>query len=246
EVSISWPVLSFAAGLSVLVALGLGVFTAMRGAGDRGPLLDGGRGQAGSLSASRGGRAVGAAQPAITDVLLGGAGLIGRRLLRALSVDPGFRTESIVTVDVSMPSSSEPGAKARLSQFFTAAFDRLRAVPGIQDVGAASAVPLDGGLPDGMFLIVTAKEAPTSFGGFRECFSRPERIGTADFCSASAGYFRSLGIPLVRGRMFDEHDGFDGPHVALISESLARSRWPNEDPLGRTIEFGNMDGDLRL
>jgi predicted permease len=73
-----------------------------------------------------------------------------------------------------------------------------------------------------------------------------ERRGEADFCVASPGYFRALGIPLVRGRLFDEHDGFEQPHVALISGSLARSRWPGADPLGRTIEFGNMDGDLRL
>jgi predicted permease len=55
-----------------------------------------------------------------------------------------------------------------------------------------------------------------------------------------------LGIPLIRGRMFDERDTESAPHVALISESLARLRWPNQDPLGHTLEFGNMDGDLRL
>jgi predicted permease len=51
---------------------------------------------------------------------------------------------------------------------------------------------------------------------------------------------------LLRGRIFDEHDGANAPHVAVISESLARDRWPGEDPLGHTIEFGNMDGDLHL
>ena len=55
-----------------------------------------------------------------------------------------------------------------------------------------------------------------------------------------------LGIPLVRGRFFDERDGADSPHVAVISESLARERWPGQDPIGHTIEFGNMDGDMRL
>jgi putative ABC transport system permease protein len=70
--------------------------------------------------------------------------------------------------------------------------------------------------------------------------------GTADFCSATAGYFQVLGIPLLRGRMFDQSDGPDSPHVALISESLARQRWPGQDPIGHTIQFGNMDGDLRL
>jgi predicted permease len=61
----------------------------------------------------------------------------------------------------------------------------------------------------------------------------------------SAGYFRAMGIPLLRGRLFDEGDVYDAPHVAVISESLARTQWPDEDPIGRYIQFGNMDGDLR-
>jgi predicted permease len=77
-------------------------------------------------------------------------------------------------------------------------------------------------------------------------FQQKERLGTADFCPATDGYFRVLGIPLLRGRLFDDHDGPDSPHVAVISESLARERWPGRDPIGETIEFGNMDGDLRL
>src|SRR5260370_21785988 len=77
-------------------------------------------------------------------------------------------------------------------------------------------------------------------------FERKERIGNADFCVASDGYLQVLGIPLIRGRIFDERDGANSPHVAVISESLARDRWPNQDPIGHTIEFGNMDGDLRL
>jgi putative ABC transport system permease protein len=55
-----------------------------------------------------------------------------------------------------------------------------------------------------------------------------------------------LGIPLLRGRLFDRRDAMEAPHVALIDQALAHSRWPNEDPLGKTIEFGNMDGDTRL
>src|SRR5258707_12310480 len=73
-----------------------------------------------------------------------------------------------------------------------------------------------------------------------------ERIGNADFCVASDGYFQVLGIPVIRGRIFDERDGANAPHVAVISESLARDRWPTQDPIGQTIQFGNMDGDLRL
>jgi predicted permease len=113
-------------------------------------------------------------------------------------------------------------------------------------VGAASALPLTGGLPDGMFLLMTQNEVPKTMEGFGALFNQKERIGNADFCVATGGYFQALNIPLIRGRMFDERDGASTPHVAVISESLAQDRWPDRDPIGHTIEFGNMDGDLRL
>ncbi|MGB6884535.1 MAG: FtsX-like permease family protein [Candidatus Acidiferrum sp.] len=87
---------------------------------------------------------------------------------------------------------------------------------------------------------------PKTPDGFGPLLQQKERIGIADFCVASEGYFQVLGIPLIRGRIFDGRDGANAPHVAMISESLARDRWPNQDPIGHTIEFGNMDGDLRL
>ena len=105
---------------------------------------------------------------------------------------------------------------------------------------------MDGGLPDGMFLLLKQSELPKTMDGLQALSQQKERIGIADFCVATDGYFQVLGIPLVRGRIFDERDGADSPHVAVISESLARDRWPNQDPIGQTIEFGNMDGDLRL
>jgi predicted permease len=116
----------------------------------------------------------------------------------------------------------------------------------MQRVGATSGLPMDGGLPDGMFLLMTQNEIPKAMEGFDSLFQQKERIGNADFCVASEGYFQALGIPLIRGRIFDERDGANAPHVAVISEALARDRWPNQDPIGHTIEFGNMDGDLRL
>jgi predicted permease len=97
-----------------------------------------------------------------------------------------------------------------------------------------------------MFVALTPEEAPKTMDDVGQWFQRKDRIGNADFCVASPAYFHALGIPLVRGRLFDDRDRGSAPHAAVISESLARSRWPGEDPIGRTIEFGNMDGDLRL
>jgi putative ABC transport system permease protein len=250
SVSISIPVLAFAFLLSSAVAAGLGAFTAARAtSGDlRRGLVEGGRGQAGSQGSQRVGRAIVAAQIAITLVLVVGAGLLGRSLMKVLEVNPGFRVDRIVTMDVTLPWVEDPKAKAGQATFFSNLIERLKQIPGVRKVGATSGLPMneDGGLPDGMFLLMTQNEIPKTTDGFAALLQQKERLGVADFGVATDGYFQVLGIPLIRGRIFDEHDGPNSPHVAVISESLARDRWPNQDPIGHTIEFGNMDGDLRL
>ena len=249
SVSISSPVLVFAFLLSTAVAAGLGAFTAARAtSGDlRKGLGEGGRGQAGSQGSQRVGRVIVAAQIAITLVLVVGAGLLGRSLLKVLEVNPGFRVDKIVTMDVSLPWAEDPKAKSGQAIFFSNLIDRLKQIPGVRQVGATSGLPMvDGGLPNGMFLLMTQNEIPKNLDGFGALFQQKERLGVADFGVVTDGYFQVLGIPLIRGRIFDERDGADSPHVAVISESLARDRWPKQDPIGHTIEFGNMDGDLRL
>jgi len=248
SVSISIPVLVFAFLLSTAVAVGLGAFTALRAtSGDlRKALLEGGRGQAGAQGSQRVGQIIVAAQIAITLVLVVGAGLLGRSLMKVLEVNPGFRVDKIVAMDVSLPWVEDPKAKADQAIFFSNLIDRLKQIPGVRKVGAVSALPMDGGLPDGTFLLMSQNELPKTVDGFGLLRRQKERIGIADFCVATDEYFQVLGIPLIRGRIFDERDGPNSPHVAVISESLARDRWPNQDPIGHTIEFGNMDSDLRL
>jgi putative ABC transport system permease protein len=272
SVSVNQPVLFFALGLCLVVAIGLGTFTALRsGSNDiRTTLAEGGRGSAGSFSTQLIGRSIVVMQLAITMTLLIGAGLLGRSLMRVLSIDPGFHTEHIVTIDLALPTAFKPDQKIQRVQFLNELFSRLRALPGVQDVGGTNALPLlTGTTSDGGFAIVNpqqlspktqdlinrsaqgnvwddgalAKDLSDFLG---RLFRDPKQSGYADYVSASEGYFRSLDIPLLRGRLFDDRDTMDAPHVALISESLAREKWPNEDPIGHTIEFGNMDGDLRL
>jgi predicted permease len=249
SVSINIPVLVFAFLLSAAVAASLGAFTAARAtSGDpRKSLAEGGRGQAGSQGTQRIGRIIVATQLAITLILVVGAGLLGRSLMKVLEVNPGFRVEKIVTMDVSLPWVEDPKAKAGQAIFFSHLIERIKQIPGVHKVGATSGLPMvDGGLPDGMFLLMTQNEVPKNMEGFSALFQQKERLGVADFGVATDGYFQALGIPLIRGRIFDARDGPNSPHVAVISESLARDRWPKQDPIGRTIEFGNMDGDLRL
>jgi putative ABC transport system permease protein len=246
NVAINLPVLVFALSVSALVAIALGAFTAFRStSGDlRAWLAEGGR--SGAHVNPRVGRLIVGAQIAITMVLAAGAGLLGRSLMKVLEVDPGFRIDRIVAMEVSLPFVDDPGARVSQASFYATLVGRLAQIPGVRSVGAASSLPLDGGLPDGMFLLMRPDEVPARPDALAEWFHRKERVGQADFCVATAGYFHALGIGLVRGRMFDDRDGANAPHVALISESLQRRVWPNADPIGQTIQFGNMDGDLRL
>src|SRR5579862_2500381 len=164
SISINIPVLVFAFLLSSGVAVGLGIFTALRAtSGDvREGLGEGGRAQAGSQRSQRVGRSIVAAQIAITLVLVIGAGLLGRSLKKVLEVDPGFRVDKIITMDLSLPwiNWSDTQAKATQGIFFSNLIDRLRQIPGVRKVGATSGLPLDGGLPNGLFIRMTPDELP--------------------------------------------------------------------------------------
>lgn len=264
DVSINLPVLGFALGLCVLVSVSLGVLTALRATAvdPQAALAEGSRGATSSIASHRLASALVGGQVAFTLVLLAGAGLLGRSLLRVLSVDPGFRTARIVTMELEVPASQAfpvagtpsipPANESRPGRFVQMLFDRLRALPGVEEVGGISQLPLGegGDGADGKFLLL---DRPPQIDLTKPEGSRQlEQLwvtapgGVADYCVASEGYFKALGIPLIRGRLFDERDGPGSPHVAVVSESMARATWPSQDPLGRTIEFGNMDGDLRL
>jgi predicted permease len=247
SIAINVPVLAFACLLSTAVAAGLGALTAVRATcGDlRDDLVEGARGQTGSQGSQRIGRVIVAAQMAITLVLVVGAGLLGRSLIKVLEVNPGFRVDRIVAMDVSLPKVEDPTAKPGQALFFANLIDRLGTIPGVRTVGATSDLPLDGGHPDGMFALLGPNDVPKTMKDLGALFQQKERLGIADFCVATDNYFKALGIPLIRGRLFDARDGADAPHVAVITQALARERWPNQDPIGRSIEFGNMDGDLR-
>src|SRR5204862_1458010 len=147
EVSINFPVLIFALLLCCGVAIGIGIFTALRAtAGDvRKGLSEGSREQASSQSSQRVGRGIVAAQIAITLVLVIGAGLLGRSLMKVLEVYPGFRVDNIVTMDVALPWVDDPKIKASQSIFFSNLIDRLKQLPGVRNVGATSGLPMDGG-----------------------------------------------------------------------------------------------------
>jgi putative ABC transport system permease protein len=270
EISVNLPVLWFALGLSLVVAAGLGVLTALRAtSGDvQKTLSETGRYQGQAASSQRLGRVLIAGQIAITLILLIGAGLLGRSMLRVLSIYPGFQTEHVLTLDLKLPDVTADTKNQRV-QFLEQLISGLKGIPGVKDVGGTNALPLQSDPADGTFVVI--KEQQLSFEQkelinraaqastklepaliksindfFGALFRDTSRVGSADYVVASEGYFPSLGISLLRGRLFNDGDTVEATHVAIISESVARQKFQGQEPLGQTIEFGNMDGDLRL
>jgi ABC-type antimicrobial peptide transport system permease subunit len=272
EVSVNLSVLGFALGLSFVVAAGLAVLTAWRATSGnvRSALAETGRRQGTGASSRYLGRVIVAGQVAITLTLLTGAGLLGRSMLRVLSIDPGFEAERIVTLDLKLPDT-EKGNDVRRVQFLERLISGIQALPGVEAVGGTNVLPLkNSDSADGTFVAVNRQQltpaqreliersVQTSVEGanpaflkeltafMEDLFSNKAQTGTADYVVASEGYFDTFKIPLLRGRLFNDGDGPGAPHVALISEAVARQKWPGQDPIGQTIEFGNMDGDMRL
>lgn len=247
DVGIDYRVLTFAAMVSLATASLLGLITAWRSTSQNlnETLKATSRSQLGGGTGRSTRSLLVVVQISLTLILLTGAGLLGRSLLGLLSVDPGFRTENSVVMQLSHPFPTDESARARLTNFHEQLGERLRAVPGVESVGGISAFPLSGSQRSGTFLIMQPNETVESPSDFERIARDKQRTGYADYRIANEGYFGAMNIPLLRGRLFNPEDTFDKQHVAVISESLARQRWPNEDPLGKLIEFGNMDGNLK-
>ena len=248
DIGVDWQVLVFALGVSVMAAVAIGLVPAVRAARRDASeaLADSHRGQGGGVASHRVRGALVASQIALTIVLLVGVGLLGRSFFKLLTLDPGYRTRGALVMDVWLPSARDAAGETRNGAFLERLIERLRAIPGIARVGGVNNFPLNSEFyPNGTFLILQRPDEVSSFEDFGRLARQPARIGNAEFRVASAGYFGAMGIPLIRGRLFDERDAPRAPHVAVISASLAQTRWPGEDPLGKLIQFGNMDGDLR-
>ena len=248
-------VLLFALAATVAVAVSLGLFAAWRAAqGDLQEALSAGsRNYSGTGASQRLRGFLVAGEIATTLVILVGAGLLGRSFLRLISTSPGFSPQNLITMEFSPPNpqrqagATEQPAIARQIHLMDDILTRLRAIPGAETVGLSGALPVAAGddLADGNFLILNGQKPPANFDEWDRIGRNPSQVGHALYAVASEEYFRTLGIPLIRGRMFGEQDDLNSPHVAVISQALARQRWPNQDPIGQVIDFGNMDGDLK-
>jgi putative ABC transport system permease protein len=226
EVSVNRSVIGFAAMLSLVTTVLFGAFPALQTSrrataqalrqGSRG-ILTGGRG------GLRSGLVIG--QIALAMVLLAGSSLLVRSFARLRSVDPGFRTEGALAFRVSLPESAYAD-DARMLSFHDDLQRRLAALPGVRSVGAVAGLPLSGNHFNISFAVEGRPALP------------PAQQPSLEVRIATPGYFRTIGIPLRRGRSFTDSDGPEAPQVVVLSESAVRRFFPDEEPVGKTIRLG--------
>lgn len=162
-------------------------------------------------------------QIAITLMLLVGAGLLIRSFARLSSVSPGFDTEGLLTMQITLPGSK--ASIAQTSAFYRELMERVENLPGVESFATSFSLPLGGGMTvDGDFEMEGKPWTP----------SDPER--TAQIRPVSPSFFDTLGIPLVAGRRFTEHDDATSQGVAVINQEMARLFWSGDDPLGKRLQ----------
>jgi putative ABC transport system permease protein len=223
-VGIDTSVLLFTVVASLLCGLVFGVVPALTASGTSltDSLKEGGR----SGSGSRGNRMRGAfvvVEVALALVLLVGAGLLLRSFLRLLDQHPGFDSTRIVTMRQSLPGARY-GADQR-GQFLTRFFQQVDALPGVEASGAISFLPLTGLGAATRMDIVGQPKPPTGQEPVTDV-----RVITHD-------YLGTMRVPLLKGRLFNEHDAADAKGRVVINETMARRHWPNEDPIGRRVRI---------
>ncbi len=225
-VRVDYFVLGFALLLSAIAGVAFGLVPAMFAANAdiQNTLREGARsGESRKRRRARSFLAV--AEISLAMVLLVTAGLLLRSFARLTSVSPGFDAQHIVKVDISLPQFqySTPQQWAAFSEELLA---RIQSDPGLQDSAVVVPRPIADQNVNLPFDIVGNPRL--SAGASR----------TANYVSVSPDYFRVMGIPLLAGRVFNQHDISSAPRVSIISEAMARLYFPNQDPLGKQITFG--------
>ena len=230
NVSVNVAVLAFALVLSVATSVLLGFVPGWRAGRPAiaSVMNEGGRTGSSSGSQKHIRDLLVVSQVALTLVLLVGAGLLARSFAKVMAVDLGFQREGRLALDMSLPSPRDKQGEQRLREFAARLEEGITRLPGVASIGGTNAPPMSAYGGNGRFLI----EGRGDSGNYWPTYHL-----------ASKGYFKTLGIPLIRGRLFDDTDGTGTPQVAVISRDVAEKVFPNEDPIGKRINTGNMDGD---
>jgi putative ABC transport system permease protein len=230
EIRVDVATLAFTLGLSLLVSLVFGLAPALQSTRDdfNESLKEGGRADASGGRGRRLRNTLVIAEIALALVLLVSAGLMINSLLRLLHVDPGFRTDNVLTMQISLPQDKYPNDRPDLRLgFYRRLLDSVASLPGVESAGLTSALPLTNSGWSKLFSI-EGRRAPRSL----------EEVPVMQFRKISGDYFNTLAIPLTKGRNLNRDDTRDALPVAVINESLARLYFPNEDPIGKRVWLG--------
>ena len=228
EAHVNVTVLGFAAALGLVTSVLFGLMPAWRATAVRslGQGLREGGAALGGRQGRRSRQGLVVAEVALAVVLVVGAGLLLKSFLRLHAVDPGFDPRGVATFDVSLPDAYTP---AQSRQFFAALMERVRAVPGVRSAGAIFGLPLTDfdysiSLHDVDGHVLSPQEGESGF-------SPQLRV-------VSPGFFRTLGIRLLEGRVFTDADRAGGEYVAVVSASAARRLFGSADPIGHSFSLG--------
>jgi predicted permease len=162
---------------------------------------------------------------AVSFLLLIGAGLLINSFIRLRHVDPGFRSENLLTMKIVLPETRYPD-KQRRSLFYDELLRRVETLPGVASAAVATNLPLTSS-GNSVGIAIEGRADPA-----------PDRVPIVITRVVSPGYFKTMTIPLLEGRVFTEGDKADSPTAVVISETTARRFWPGENALGKHIKIG--------
>ncbi|MGH9718387.1 MAG: ADOP family duplicated permease [Candidatus Acidiferrales bacterium] len=227
SIHVGSSVLAFALLLSLGAALAFGLAPALLATSSN---LQANIKEGGARTGQRGGQHVrsflAVAEISLAMVLLVAGGLLIRSLALLTSVSPGFDPRNVIEAEVSLPQFQYSTAR-QWTAFSNELLARLHAQPGLQDSALGAPLPMD-----------RQGEATFPFSIVGNPRLAPGKSTTADYATVSPNYFHVMRIPLLRGRFFSEQDSPSNPNVAIISKTLARRYFPNQDPIGRQMRFG--------
>ena len=231
ETRIDTPVLLFGVALAAATAIAFGLLPAIQAARSnvQDDLRSGGRSASSTREGSmlRSGLVVG--EIAVSLLLLAGAGLLLRSLLRLQGTDPGFRAASALTYEISLPENRY-GSPEQMVAFYERLIERTRSIAGVRSAAAVTGLPLTGTSFSSSFVVEGEPPPP------------PSDEPSAQVRVASRGYFSTIGLPLVSGRVFEASDRRGGARVVVASAAAARKFWPAGNAIGKRVRFGASAG----
>jgi predicted permease len=235
EVGIDGRVLAFTLVVSLAAGLLSGLAPALQAARSNlnAPLKEGSNRSVGSVGSRWVRRVLVVSEVALALVLISAASLLVHSFVNLMEKAPGFESSGVLTMKLSLPPARY-NSTGSIERFGHQVVERLEALPGVQGATLMSSLPFEGG-PDLTFTIVGRPTGgDDGQGGF-----------DADYHGITADYFKTLRIPLLRGRVFSDADRVGAPLVALVNAETARRAWPNQDPIGQHIIVGAVGtGDL--